>query len=271
MEPPRPTFAAPPVIEVVLGVQFTPLPNLSSGHLGWFWRTLGQEWDRARTLDVPPLPDQFETFERHYSPVPLFQVKLDARAGPRRLQIFNAAGDRLIQLQPTQFVYNWLKKEAAYPTFPRVYAEFTQHFSRFRAFVGETGLGEVVPNQWEVAYVDQIPRGELWETPADWHRVLPGLVGLQPQVNGLRLENGGAEWHYEIRPARGRLHLSLQQGLTEDGEAALLLQTTARGPIGKESGLDLEAGLNLGHEVATRIFMTMTSAEAKDAWGRKQP
>jgi uncharacterized protein (TIGR04255 family) len=269
MEPHSPLFANPPVVEVVLGVQFAALTNFTSGHLGWFWkRFLDGEWERA--TDAPTLPDQFETFEKRRRAGPAFQVKLDSPARPRRLQIANQAGDRLIQIQPTQFIYNWLKKEGHYPSFRRVYEEFANYFRRFRTFVEEAKLGDVVPNQWEITYVDQIPAGNLWQSPSDWHRILPGLLGPQPGVDGLHLESAGGEWHYEITPAQGRLHISIQQGMTEGEEPALLLQTTARGSIGKDSAPDLETGLNLGHEVIRRAFLGMTSAEAQAAWGRRQ-
>jgi uncharacterized protein (TIGR04255 family) len=257
----------PPVVEVVLGVQFAPLTDFNSGHLGWFWKLfLGREWGRA--ADAPPLPDQFETFEATRWGPPVFAVKLDSPARPRRLQITSEAGDRLIQVQPTQFIYNWMKKERPYAGFDQVYAEFMDCFNRFRQFVTEANLGEVSPNQWEVTYVDQIPRGELWQTAADWHRVLPGLFGAQPAVDGLRLEGCAGEWHYEVVPGRGRLHVSAQQGTVDEQEPVLMMQTTARGPIGKGAGLDLEGGLRLGHAMAGRAFFTMTSPEAQAYWRR---
>jgi uncharacterized protein (TIGR04255 family) len=268
MDPNQRLFANPPVVEVVLGVQFAPLPNFTSGHLGWFWREFrGADWVKA--TDAPPLPDQFEVFGRRRWIPPGRELKLGLSLVPPRLQIANRAGDRLLQLQPTQFIYNWQRKESVYPSFDGVYAEFAACFRRFLDFAGEAGLGEVAPNQWEVTYVDQIPAGELWRSPSDWHRIFPGLLGPRPGIDGLNLESAGGEWHYELPPHRGRLHLALQQGAIDGGEPVLLLQTTVRGPIGKESGLDLEAGLNLGHEVALRAFTAITSEEVQRAWGRR--
>lgn len=268
MEPPVSLFRNPPVVEVVLGVQFAPLLNFTSGHLGWFWREcLGREWPRV--VDAPPLPNQFETFEKRHGTPPMFQVKLGAATRAPRLQISNQGGDRLIQVQQTRFIYNWQKKEgeAIYPSFTGMRAEFEGLFRYFHDFAVASDLGEVVPNQWEVTYVDQIPRGELWQTPADWHRVLPCLFGSCPGITGLTLEGASGEWEYEIPPARGRLHLAAQAGVTDSGEPTLLLQTTARGPIGKE--LDLSSGLDLGHDVARRAFLSITSPEAQTAWGRQ--
>lgn len=53
---------APPVVEMVIGAQFSPLTRLTSGHFGLLWQALGRrEWGRPQ--DAPPLDDQFEQFD----------------------------------------------------------------------------------------------------------------------------------------------------------------------------------------------------------------
>jgi uncharacterized protein (TIGR04255 family) len=260
-------FERPPVVELVLGVQFAPLVNFTGAHVGWFWKQfLGNEWTRA--TETVPILDQFERFDeqRHWG-IPDLRVLVAAPGPPARFQVSTAAEDRMIQVQATRFHYNWVKKDQVYPHYARVRAEFDAHLARFREFVGEAGLGEVLPNQWEITYVDQVPRGELWQSPADWHRVLPGLLAPAAQPPGLGLDNVAGEWHYEITPRRGRLHFAVQQGRAgEGGESALVLQTTARGPIANDADNALGAGLDLGHEVAVRGFLQITSAEAHKAW-----
>jgi uncharacterized protein (TIGR04255 family) len=258
----------PPIIELVLGVQFAPLTSFTNGHFGWFWkRYLEDEW--VRGTDAIAIADQFETFdERRRWGMPDLRLLMSVSPPPVRFQLSNASGDRMIQVQPTRFHYNWQKKGQAYPSYRQVRAGFDDYFTRFRHFVAEAGLGKVVPNQWEVTYVDQIPRGPLWQSPRDWHDVLPGLFAPQSAVEGIHLETFGGEWHYEIAPQRGRLHLSIQYGkLDEEGEQVLRIQTTTRGPIGKEADSDLKAGLDLGHEMSLRAFFDLTSPAAQKCWG----
>jgi uncharacterized protein (TIGR04255 family) len=271
MATPSPHFDQPPVVETVLGVQFTPLPNFTNGHLGWYWKEyLGQEWSKA--TDAPPLPDQFETFdsEGQYRFSNL-QYIVASGAKPGRLQISNAAGDRLIQVQATRFHYNWQKREDSYPSYSRMRDEFDRLFRDFCRFAAEAKLAEVVPNQWELTYVDHIPRGVLWDSPSDSPQVLPGLLG-PGRFTDIRLEGLNGEWHYEIEPRRGRLHVALQlvRVGSPSGPEALQLQSTARGPVRQEPGWDLDAGLKLGHEVLLNTFLQMTSTEAQRAWGRRQ-
>jgi uncharacterized protein (TIGR04255 family) len=237
--------------------------------LGWFWKQyLTGEWRSA--ADAVPLPDQFEFFrEQQRWSLPGLQLSLLPGPKPSRLQITNSDGDRMIQVQSTRFHYNWQKRNAVYPSYRTMRSEFDTLFAQFCRFAVEAGLGEVLPNQWEVTYVDQIPRGELWDSPADWHKVLPGILAAKWQVGIARLENVGGEWHYAIGPDKGRVHISLQHGrMTSPPETeVLLLQTTARGTVQQKTGWDLDSGLELGHHAAISAFLEITSAEAHRAWG----
>jgi uncharacterized protein (TIGR04255 family) len=262
-------FANPPIVEVVLGVQFTPLASFSNAHLGWFWkRYLEDDW--VIPQDAALVADQFETFaaqDRRGRPELQFQVSLGLPVSHTRLQITNEAGDRMIQVQSTRFHYNWLKKNGMYPSYKNVRKGFDDYYSRFCNFASEAGLGTVTPNQWELTYVNQIPRGKLWESPMEWHKVLPGLIAPGPEIEGIGLESAGGDWHYEIVPKKGRLHFSFQYGrVGEQQEPALVLQTTARGPIGKNGTQEFGDGLDLGHEVVNRAFLRLTSPEAQKIW-----
>ncbi|MBI3273185.1 MAG: TIGR04255 family protein [Planctomycetes bacterium] len=259
-------FENSPVVETALGVQFAALSGMTSGHMGWFWkRYLDDSWTGAR--DAPELLDQFERFgDPRLAAGPLLQLIVSDQ--PRRLQISSAADDRVIQVQRSRFLYNWRRREQAYPRHEIARAEFIQHWAAFTRFVKEAKLGELAPNQWEVTYVNHLPQGGLWQSPGDWPRILPGLIGRTPGESGLRLESLASDWHMELEPRRGRLHASVKHGRTSAGEV-LVFQLTARGPVGGESSADLFEGIALGHRAIVRCFVNWTSAEAHQAWGRR--
>jgi uncharacterized protein (TIGR04255 family) len=262
-----PVFDHPPVIETVLGVQFAPLKGLSSAHVGWFWKNhLDSKWQKV--AEAVPLPEEFERFEP--TPPGPMRLKVEPIRLPARLQISWANDGRMIQIQPTRFHYNWNRVGGEYPHYRSVREEFDRSFETFCRFVAETKLGEVVPNQWELTYIDSIPKGALWSTSADWHEVLPGLFSSQGSAGAVQLESFGGEWHYQIPPRRGRLHVSVQLArVGDDPTPVLLLQTTARGPIGNEGAASLGDGLELGHRAAVDTFVGITSERAHRAWGRK--
>jgi hypothetical protein len=214
-----PAFSTPPVVELVLGAQFSTLTKLTSGHFGLFWNEFGSDW--IEPSDAPLLEDQFELFDR-----PWFHP----------------------------------------------FEEFEAAFTRFELLAEKLGLGRPAVNQGELTYVDSFPRGEYWETPADWSKFLPGLFGQPFPTDGLEitLEQLVAEQSYEIQPRRGRLHIAGRIGRTaKDDRDSLLLQMTARGPVGKEGAATLFEGLNLGHKVTVATFLRLVDHETQHSWGEK--
>ncbi len=257
------SFANPPVVERVLCVQFEPLA-LTSGHLGWFWKSrLGDPWGSPN--EAPSLPDQFETFGKHGAiDVPNIQFERRASAPPNRFRVRTVNGDRIIQLQDTRFIENWVRVGAEYPRYEAISAEFLGQLDSFADFARSERLGELKPNQWEVTYVNKVPAGPLWSEPAEWPNVIPGLLLQVGSYGHTRFEQMTGEWTSEIPDKRGRLHINAQYRARAD-EKALSLTLTARGPI-----VDgLVGGLQLGHDTIVTAFDQITSGAAHELWGKQ--
>jgi uncharacterized protein (TIGR04255 family) len=249
----------PPIVELVIGVQFAALSKLTIGHYGLFWKELGKEW--INTEQAPPLDDQFETFDARRRLLP-DGVGIQLTGGPLlgRFLVKNQADDRLIQIQATRFHLNWRKRNLGYPSFKTMITEFESLFSKFCSFVNDSQIGQILVNQWELTYVDAFPKGELWNSPADWYRVLPGVFGKLETPDETMLEHRAAEWSYEIVPRLGRMHVVARPGKMPDRDCdALILQTTTRGPVEKDDAGSFRAGLNRGHEFATRFLKKVAS------------
>jgi uncharacterized protein (TIGR04255 family) len=264
-------FANPPIIELVLGAQFSPLTKLTTGHFGLFWKELGHDWTEPG--DGPLLEDQFELFDHPgWRAARAVQLRLEPLRLPGRFTIGHKNKDRLLQIQASRFHLNWRKREGFHPSYKKLIAEFEEMFARFAAFAEKTGLGELALNQWELTYIDAFPQAEYWNTPADWATFLPGLFGQLFPTDGLgiALENRAAQWSYEIQPTCGRLHVAAGPGrVEEDKRDALLLHMTARGPVDKGGIEALRAGLDLGHAAAVGAFLRVASEEAKKRWRTK--
>lgn len=169
----------------------------------------------------------------------------------------------MIQVQNGRFHYNWLGQGGAegYPRYEKVLPEFERFLAQFQAFLADRSLGEIKENQWEVTYINHIPKGTVWDSPADWPSVFrPG--GLTPEPSSkVQLETLSSACRYEIPPQQGRLHVRLQHGSAQ-GTEVLILTLTARGPIKNGYG----EGLDLGRETIVRAFKDMTSPEVHDYW-----
>jgi len=260
-----PSFRNPPVMETVLGVQFAPIPDLTGGHIGWYWKScLGSSWPRL--IEGLFLQDQFERFEQQPSwNFPSLQFSVTV---PNRLQIIHEDDDRVIQVQNTRFLYNWRRREDEYPRYRSIYPEFIRHLELFRAFLKTANLGDLVPNQWEVTYISHIPQGDLWKSPIDWCKVFPRLFTSANHSDSLRLESMANDWHFEITPQKGRLHISSKHGRVQDGgEDVLSLELTARGPLQSGDMKAIESGLDLGHRSIVQTFVALASESALNFWG----
>lgn len=264
MSEPLPTYDAPPVVETVLAVQFARL-DLSNALAGWYWKQyLGKQWPKSAV--APRLDDAFERFgdERTWgTPSLRFTPGLEAP----RLQVFREDNQRLVQIQDTKFIYNWKKLPGEpYPTYKKLLPEFEQHLEHFEKFISDENLGEVNRNQWEVVYVNFIPKGDMWQTAADWESIFPAFKN---PVDHLELDSVSSTWQYVIGKNLGRLRIELRHAKTQDDDKpqeVIRLQLAARGPITEK--VTLRAGCDLGHETIVRAFTKMTSSEAHKGWKR---
>lgn len=263
-----PKFERPPVIETVLGVQFPPIAGFRNAHLGAFWKANYPDWEVPN--DVPPLAPQYERFEESELKAAVQPQLVFSQDPSMRIQIQNSTGDRMVQLQNGRLHYNWLTgpEQASYPDYSTVREEFDRALNGFRSFLIREHLNPFSPDQWEITYVNHIPQGTVWNTPSDWVRVLSALLGRTDQIKTTRFESCGGSWRFEITPQRGRLHVELSHGWTNDQESQqlLMLKLTARGPI-QRNGLSLDEGLNLGHDAIVQTFREITSRRAREYWG----
>ncbi len=266
-----PKFERPPVIETVLGVQFEPLPGFGNAHLGAFWKGLKGGWTQVG--DVPLLESQFEQFDKKSWGPGGLQLSLSQDISAR-LQIRNAENNRMIQVQNGRLHYNWLGQFGEeYPSYDRVKPEFDLSLDAFKQFLANVCLGEWRPNQWEVTYVNHLPKGTVWNEPKDWLTLFPTLPALSTDETSISLESFGGEWHYEIKPQQGRLHVKLshrrrKNPAGKETEELLVMNLTARGPISEgDPKQNLTKGLDIGHETIVRAFKELTSEKAHKYWG----
>lgn len=270
---PLPDYENPPVVETILGVQFDPLTGWRNAHLGAFWKMLSaDEWPSV--FDAPPLQPQFEQFTeqgRWATVGAQLKITQDPSA---RLQIKNRDGNRMIQVQNIRLHFNWLGQTGGrYPRYENVRAGFVWILQRFIEFVVQEKVGDFKPNQWEVTYLNHIPRGTVWNTPNDWGFFLPlgAVPTIEHLIQGESFEGG---WHFVIPEQRGRLHVQWRHGRTtgpEKEQEIIVLDFTARGRVA-EAGTPVDAileGVDLGRETIVKSFEAFASKAANEHWGLK--
>lgn len=262
-----PSFSNPPVVETVLGVQFHPLANLTAGHLGRFWATL-PEWPWCgETAAIGQASESFGD-DALWSPR---HLRLVARPEVR-LQIRNAAGDRLLQIENGWFTLNWKRSDDAspYPRYGKLKSEFDALWNRFGDFLLAARLDAAIPSLWEVTYVNHIPKGPLWKVPDEWSRVIPGLSGTMPSLPGCRPESASGVWVFELGERAGRLRVWFEHAKSGQAEELLVLKLSGRGPVQGNEPQSLQSGLELGRSAVVRMFTALTSEAAHRHWQREE-
>ena len=100
-----PRFNKPPVAEVVLGVQFSPLQGAHVGHVGMLWQryrdrfpNVSQQLPISHTIERPGV--QFQGGLPTISMMALGEM-------PQRTWFVNSENTDLIQVQSDRFIRNW--------------------------------------------------------------------------------------------------------------------------------------------------------------------
>lgn len=271
--PDLPDFDNPPVVEVALSVQFKPLAQFSTVHVGGLW---GRFQNRFKTYhERPPIEPAFETFGAQRASG---QITLEVRSGPPipRLWFINEDETQLVQFQNDRFVHNWRGLGgASYPHYESIKEEFIGEIGELSNFLNEHSIGEIVPNQCEVTYINHIRSAPNEDLRTDLGRV---LRVVSPEVllsaGSLEFEDARLSMRFVISSDEnkpiGRLIVTTEPARDRDGTPIIVLTLIARGsPVEPtlEKAFDF---LNLGRDKIVRGFTLLTTDEMHSRWKRTQ-
>lgn len=266
-----PDFENPPLTEVLLSVQFEPILNMQVPQIGLLWSRIRERF--PNTEQHSPLEPAIETFGPP-SP-PKIQLSLSQSPPLSRTWFLNEAGTELIQIQNDRFMHNWRRVEdqETYPRYEYVRAQFSRGLEDFYDFLLKEELGELVPNQCEIGYINHIETNHIWSAHSELEKVLAlwnpkfGDGGL-PDMESVRIETQHSFKDGNDHPM-GRLHISAQPAFTRSDNSPLLVLTlTARGaPSDQTSGGVLDF-MDKGRERIVRGFASITTPEMHKIWRR---
>lgn len=271
---PLPSFKNPPVIETVLGVQFDPLTELQSCHLGALWeRKFRKEF--PRTEDRGPLDAVVETYGAPQTAVPRLRLQMVERPPVPRCWFVKADGSQLVQVQPDRFIHNWRKVGVHhdYPRYDKIRSQFSMEMERFQEFLTNEGIGNIHANQWEVTYVNHIPANGIFSVHGEIEKLIT-IFSMDYSDNFLGTSEATQfSGRYLIRSDDGefigRLHITAQPVFSAENDNPLIILTlTARGKPIEESFEGILLSLDLGRQYVVRGFASITTEEAHVVWER---
>jgi uncharacterized protein (TIGR04255 family) len=254
-----PSYKKPPIDEVVSGLRFHPSQGLTIPHIGLIWDLFRKDYPNIQL--APPIFD------------PQGQFPLEAQTGlplPRTLFI-NKSDDQLIQLQVNRFYFNWRRRGTSYPRYPYVIKEFEKLFDFVKTFFERFELGVLKPVEYELTYINQIPKGQGWDTIDDLPRLIPDF-NWRPLTRRFLPTPEKVSWatSFHLPESRGDLKVNLKQGTRIlDKVPVLLLELKASGPSISTDKKAMLHWFDLAHEWIVRGFTDLTAAEAHKLWERE--
>jgi uncharacterized protein (TIGR04255 family) len=264
-----PEFENPPVSEVAISIEFQPLTGWRGPHAGLYWSRINREYPQTEV--VPPLSSQLERFDEGLFQAPAVQIEM-MRPDASRVWFVGDPPTYLVQIQRNRFIVNWRKVtgDEIYPRYDKeMRPRFLREWQRFQQFVSEHNLGAIDVAQCEITYVNDILRGEAWNSFAESLTLLAnwtprGTINFLPPPETLTI--AGA---VRMPEDRGRLHFATQHVIRQiDQREAIQLRLVARGRPQTTSDDDVLKWIDMGHEWIVLGFADITSAKAQELWKR---
>lgn len=268
-----PDFSAPPVVEVVLSIQFERLAAFRTPQIGLLWAEVRDRFPKFE--EHPPLDPVFEKFEPG-APVKIgLQIETCDVPPLPRIWFLNEDGSHLLQVQPDRLIHNW--REAglgyAYPRYERLRKAFAEEIRLFENFIERERLGELVVNQCELTYVNHIEPGEAWQRHGELSEIFQNWSELRNRSFLPEPEDVGVNARYVMRTLQGvpfgRLHAKMQAAWRiSDKRPIYVLNLTARG-LPQDSGAEgALTFLDTAREWIVKGFADLTKPRMHRTWGR---
>lgn len=265
-----PEFSEPPVIETLLGVQFSPLDAFTVPHFGLYWERIRDEYPKAEVQ--PPLRPIVERFGAEAQIGEVRSEVAFVTVPEVRCWFIDQSETRLIQVQRDRFIQNWrkVKGDEAYPRYRHLKPKFEEEWKRFCHFLGEEKLGDPGVDQCEVTYVNHIEIGrglrsfgEIGAAVAYWSGTSFGDFLPAPETVSLNAQ-------FVIPENRGRLYVAVRPAIRQrDPKEVLQLTLTARGRPQSSALEDIVKWFDLGHDWIVKGFTDFTTRRMHELWGRR--
>lgn len=256
-----PDYEQPPVIEVVIGLEFLPLPGLGAiGLVG-----LRERW---RAL-FPKAQEHVPIVSSGQPGIVIQGVGLQIGGGalPLRLWMISENEDKLLQVQNDRLVLNWRRLEGTqadgpYPRYKTLRPLFQDRLTDFMSYLTEEGIGDVQPTIAEVSFINaiEVPTGDpdlAHVLSTARHADLPGRL-VQSQTELVLDVSTEVE-------AQGNTVITAQYR----ADNRLNLTVGTRLALGPADGTEqILSALDKAHNVGVNGFTSVTDPSMHEKWGR---
>ena len=250
-------YENPPINEIVCGILFDEIKGLQTGHFGTLWQKFKPDFTATGDHSpINPIPQE-DSNNRGAFPLP-------------RVWFVHRDDNEVIQAQRNRFYHNWRRRrpDDKYPGYETVIENFEKYLSSFQEFLAEEKLGNLVPNRYELTYINLISENAGWETLNSLEPIFPNFVSLKDR-NKLLADIRGIDWQmtFGLPNDSGQLQLSIRNVRRADDRHLLQIEFTA---FSNELYNPMRNWFDSAHEAIIDVFSDMMSDEIQyQFWGRK--
>ncbi len=258
-----PDFAAPPLNEIVLGVQFEQIPDYSLINAGEIWALYKSAYPKVVTQT--PMPPQFETFGSRPGPNLQFQIT-DATQHPR-FWFLQEDDHELLQFEPTRIFHNWRQLDGVggnYPRYEYLADRFRNELVLLEKFAMNFSNTSLSITQAEITYINRL---YLSENDTAWP--FSDLTFLN--VPASEVEAGGGVFQKVLSDQMGpvgRMYVEFGTNWDSTGRPHITFSQTVRGAPRKPGIAGALEFLASGRQVIVQSFADLTTEEAHKKWQR---
>lgn len=254
-----PSYRKPPVNEVVCGIRFHTPGELRIPHIGLLWNKFRTEYPGIQ----------------HAAPLATNkgEIRMDSETGLPipRVWFINKSDDQLVQFQFDRFYFNWRLRKGDYPRYVYVIEQFESTINAIEAFFKEYDLGNLSPIEYELSYINHIPKGEGWDTIEDLPKIFADFIWARKDTRFLPNPiNLAWTTEFPLQEKMGRLTVTLKQAIrTENKLPLFVLELNARGFHESEDIRAFRKWFDVAHEWIVRGFTDITTPYAHKIWERE--
>lgn len=266
-----PNYKAPPIDEVVVGLQFEPIVRFSEPHVGLFWQRVRDDYPTVESH--PRLEGPIEDLQERLSPTPPTVFFGLGGSAQGRTWLISSDESLLIQVQNTRFILNWRRRgQTDYPHFDAILERFWSAFDRFRSMLNEEHLQLPSVQQLEVTYINWITTLGI----SDFFRPASASSLTAPGVSPMPEDQAFMARHM-VRDTAGtpiaRLYLQCQSALRIEPEGATngtQFTLTFKSPSTSFTDEEVNSRAAIARESIVQSFTDLTTDAAHVKWERTQ-
>ena len=189
-----------------------------------------------------------------------------------RVWFISESDDQLVQFQIDRFYFNWRRRQSDYPRYEHVIKNFESVLNTIVKFFSEFELGEFKPIEYELSYINHIPKGQGWDTIDDLPKIFSDFVWTKPKERFLpNPEKVAWQAEFPFPEKKGHLIISLKQAIQKEDKLPLLvLELKTKGIAESTNKEAIFEWYDLAHEWIVRGFTDLTTPEIQKIWEREE-